>query len=99
MAKNCVPLKGSKACPAFSGASISTDDNMVAMLYVFLSMGKLFLGLVPIANARKSSFSSPFLSYVSNTKDFDEKISSYVKNDYVKLKYVIIINIIISVLR
>ncbi|PGH26860.1 hypothetical protein AJ80_01442 [Polytolypa hystricis UAMH7299] len=29
----------------------------------------------------------PFLSFVSNTKEFDERLSSYVHTDYVKLKY------------
>ena len=33
MAQNCISLSGSKECPAFSSASISTDDTLVGFLY------------------------------------------------------------------
>lgn len=29
----CVSLKGSKACPAFSNASVSTSESMIKQLY------------------------------------------------------------------
>lgn len=34
MAQNCVSLSGSKACPAFSAASVSTSSATVGLLYV-----------------------------------------------------------------
>ena len=33
LAQDCVPLKGSKICPAFEAASISTNKDIVAALY------------------------------------------------------------------
>ncbi|KAL2369784.1 hypothetical protein BDBG_08889 [Blastomyces gilchristii SLH14081] len=61
MAGNCISLKGSKACPAFSNAAILTSpENLV-------------------------KFS--FLSFVSNTQEFDEHLFSYSNSEYVKMKY------------
>lgn len=34
MAQNCISLKGSSQCPAFSSSSISTDSTLVGLLYV-----------------------------------------------------------------
>ncbi|EGD98062.1 hypothetical protein TMEN_9992 [Trichophyton mentagrophytes] len=61
MSTDCISLRGSKQCPAFSSASISVNDRLVGQY--------------------------PFLRYVSNLNDFDEKLSSYVRNEYVKMKY------------
>ncbi|EFR00184.1 SH3 domain-containing protein [Nannizzia gypsea CBS 118893] len=61
MSRDCISLKGSKQCPAFSSASIAVSDSLIGLY--------------------------PFLRYVSNLNDFDEKLGSYVHNEYVKMKY------------
>ncbi|EGC47520.1 SH3 domain-containing protein [Histoplasma capsulatum var. duboisii H88] len=61
MAANCISLKDSKACPAFSNAAVSMSPENIA------------------------KFS--FLSFVSNTQEFDERLYSYANSEYVKMKY------------
>ncbi|KKZ60116.1 hypothetical protein EMCG_05141 [[Emmonsia] crescens] len=61
MAANCIPLKESKACPAFSNAAVSMSPENVGRF--------------------------SFLSFVSNTKDFDERLFAYANGEYVKMKY------------
>ncbi|EEH49361.2 uncharacterized protein PADG_05440 [Paracoccidioides brasiliensis Pb18] len=61
MAANCIPLKGSKACPAFANAAVSKSPE---------NIGKF-----------------SFLSFVSNTQEFDEHLFSYANSEYVMMKY------------
>ncbi|KAI9842603.1 MAG: hypothetical protein M1837_007041 [Sclerophora amabilis] len=60
-AQDCISLSGSKACPAFDRASVSTGSGLVS--------------------------SYPFLAFVSNTQQFDDRLSQYITTGYVQLKY------------
>jgi hypothetical protein len=43
MAETCISLSGSKACPAFTAASISTDAALVGLLYVFFALNLRYI--------------------------------------------------------
>ena len=78
MSDKCIPLKGSTACPAWPNAAVTKDPKVAAKLYVStrsLSLGPSF---------QADEICSPFLEYVSNLQEFDDKLHSYVRNEFAK---------------
>lgn len=78
LAQSCISLSGSTQCPGFNSSSISTSPQLTAQLYVFRPPRKL-----SVLTCR-----SPFLAFVSNTQQFDDRLKVYTTSNYVQLKYV-----------
>lgn len=78
LAQSCISLSGSTQCPGFNSSSISTSPALTAQLYVFHPPRKL----------SALTCSSPFLAFVSNTQQFDDRLKVYTTSNYVQLKYV-----------
>lgn len=78
LAQSCISLSGSTQCPGFNSSSISTSPELTAQLYVFHSLRKL----------SALTYRSPFLAFVSNTQQFDDRLKVYTTSNYVQLKYV-----------
>ena len=78
LAQSCISLSGSTQCPGFNLSSISTSPELTAQLYVFHPLRKL----------SALTYSSPFLAFVSNTQQFDDRLKVYTTSTYVQLKYV-----------
>ena len=92
MARDCVPLTGSRSCSAFQSASISGDSFMIGLLCV-----ELFPLLTPCLGAggcrlpgvmRLTFRHSPFLKDVTSTETFDQQLEAYVQTSYVQEKWV-----------
>ncbi|KAK4651633.1 hypothetical protein QC762_601840 [Podospora pseudocomata] len=58
----CISLQGSKACPAWQSASITTSNGRLNGIF-------------------------RFLSFVSSTETFDQRLLTFVQSDYVQEKY------------
>lgn len=78
LTQSCIPLSGSTQCPGFNSSSISTSPELTAQLYVFH----------PPRRLSALTCSSPFLAFVSNTQQFDDRLKIYTTSNYVQLKYV-----------
>ena len=80
MAQKCISLSGSTQCSAFNRSSLSTDSTLVGLLCVFLSC--MTHGI-----CERLTFDSPFLAFVSSTRQFDSQLSQYVNSSYVQTRY------------
>ena len=76
----CISLRGSKACPAFQSASISTTGFVAGRLYVhsYSQYSPGVLGVILIF-----CFSN-FLQFVSSRETFDQRLRTYVQTTYVQ---------------
>ena len=83
LAQSCISLSGSTQCPGFNSSSISTSPELTAQLYVLHSLRKL----------SALTCHSPFLSFVSSTQQFDDRLKVYTTSNYVQLKYVELVSL------
>ena len=79
LAQSCISLSGSTQCPGFNSSSVSTSPQLTAQLYVFH---------FPRRKLSALTCRSPFLAFVSNIQQFDDRLKVYTTSNYVQLKYV-----------